>query len=156
MNEPTIREIREAHERIGPFVHRTPVLTCSMLDRMCAAEVFFKCENLQKAGAFKIRGATNAVFSLTAEEAARGVATHSSGNHAAAVALAARWRGIRAYVVMPENAPEIKRAAVAGYQAEITFCRPTLQAREEGLAKVVARTGATFVHPYNNHRVTST
>ena len=153
MNEPTIQEIREAHERIRPFVHRTPVFTCSALDRMCGAEVFFKCENLQKAGAFKIRGATNAVFSLSEEEAARGVATHSSGNHAAAVALAARWRGIRAYVVMPENAPEIKQAAVAGYGGEITFCRPTLQAREEGLAEVVDRTGATFVHPYNNHRV---
>ena len=153
MSEPTIREIREAHERIGPFVHRTPVLTCSTLDRMCGAELFFKCENLQKAGAFKIRGATNAVFSLSDEEAERGVATHSSGNHAAAVALAARWRGIRAYVVMPENAPEIKQAAVAGYGAEITFCRPTLQAREEGLAAVVERTGATFIHPYNNHRV---
>jgi len=120
---------------------------------MCGAELFFKCENFQKAGAFKIRGATNAVFSLSDEEAARGVATHSSGNHAAAVALAARWRGIRAYVVMPENAPEIKQAAVAGYGAEITFCRPTLRAREEGLAEVVERTGATFVHPYNDYRV---
>ena len=153
MNEPTIQEIREAHERIRPFVHHTPVFTCSALDRMCEAELFFKCENFQKAGAFKIRGATNAVFSLGEEEASRGVATHSSGNHAAAVALAAHWRGIRAYVVMPENAPEIKQAAVAGYGAEITFCRATLQAREEGLAEVVDRTGAAFIHPYNDYRV---
>ena len=153
MNEPTIKEIREASERIKPFVHRTPVLTCSTLDRVCEAELFFKCENFQKGGAFKIRGATNAVFTLGDEEASQGVATHSSGNHGAAVALAARWRGIVAYVVMPENAPVVKRNAVAGYGAEIISCKPTLQAREETLAEVVAATGAAFIHPYNDYRV---
>ncbi len=122
---------------------------------MCDAELFFKCENFQKAGAFKIRGATNAVFALGDEEASQGVATHSSGNHAAALALAARWRGIKAYVVMPENAPEVKRNAVDNYGAEIIFCRPTLEAREEGLAKIVDRTGAIFIHPYNDYRVIS-
>jgi len=155
MNEPTIKEIREAAERIRPFIHCTPVLTCSTLNRMCGAEMFFKCENFQKVGAFKIRGATNAVFSLGDKEASQGVATHSSGNHAAALALAARWRGIKAYVVMPEDAPQVKRDAVANYGAEITFCKPTLKAREEGLAQVVDRTGATFIHPYNDYRVIS-
>ena len=155
MNEPTIREIREASERIKPYVHRTPVLTCSTLNRLCGAELFFKCENFQKAGAFKIRGATNAVFSLEEHEASRGVATHSSGNHAAALALAARWRGIPAYVVMPENAPEVKKSAVAGYGAEIIFCEPTLAAREQGLKRVVDRTGAAFIPPYNDYRVIS-
>jgi len=155
MSEPTIEEIRQASERIGPFVHRTPVLTSSTLNQICTAEIFFKCENFQKAGAFKIRGATNAVFSLGDEEASRGVATHSSGNHGAALALAARWRGIKAYVVMPGNAPHIKREAVASYGAEIIPCRPTLQAREEGLEKILDRTGATVIHPYNDYRVIS-
>ncbi len=155
MNEPTIKEIREASERIRPFVHCTPILTCNTLNRMCGTEIFFKCENFQKVGAFKIRGATNAVFSLGDKQASQGVATHSSGNHAAALALAASWRGIKAYVVMPENAPEVKRNAVANYGAEIIFCKPTLDAREEGLADVVDRTGATFIHPYNDYRVIS-
>jgi threonine dehydratase len=155
MNEPTIREIREASERIRPFVHCTPVLTCSTLNRLCKAEIFFKCENFQKAGAFKIRGATNAVFALGEKEASQGVATHSSGNHAAALALAASWRGIKAYVVMPGNAPRIKRDAVANYGAEITFCKPTLEARGQGLARVLDLTGATFIHPYNDYRVIS-
>jgi threonine dehydratase len=153
--EPTIKDVREASARIQPFVHRTPILTCSSLSEMCDAEIFFKCENFQKVGAFKIRGATNAVFSLGRKEATKGVATHSSGNHAAALALAARWRGTRAYVVMPENAPQVKRDAVAHYGAEIVFCKPTLEAREEALAKLVNRTGAAFVHPYNDHRVIS-
>ncbi len=153
MSEPTIEEIREAAERIRPFAHRTAVLSCETLNKLTGAEIFFKCENFQKAGAFKIRGATNAIFSLSDEEAARGIATHSSGNHAAAVALAAQWRGVKAYVVMPENAPDVKRVAVAGYGAQIIPCKPTLQAREEGLAEVVERTGATFIHPYNNHQV---
>ncbi|MHC4396551.1 MAG: pyridoxal-phosphate dependent enzyme [Planctomycetota bacterium] len=153
MDEPTIKQIREANERIKPFVHRTPVLTCETLNRMCEAEIFFKCENFQKTGSFKIRGATNAVFSLADEEAAGGVATHSSGNHGAAVAAAGRWRNIKAYVVMPENAPEVKRNAVAGYGARIISCKPTLKAREEGLAKVLERTGAAFIHPYNDYRV---
>jgi threonine dehydratase len=149
----TIGHIREAAARIRPHVHRTPVLTCQALNERCAAELFFKCENFQKVGAFKIRGAANAVFSLSDEEAARGVATHSSGNHAQALALAARRRGIPAWVVMPENAPAVKRAAVRGYGAEIIPCRPTLAAREAGLREVVARTGAHFVHPYDDERI---
>ena len=155
MNEPTIKEIRAAYERIRPFVHCTPVLTCSTLNRMCKAEIFFKCENFQKAGAFKIRGAANTVFALGDKEASQGVATHSSGNHAAALSLAASWRGIKAFVVMPENAPRIKRDAVANYGAEITSCKPTLEAREQGLGKVLDLTGATFIHPYNDYRVIS-
>lgn len=151
--EPTLKEIREAHERIKPYIHRTPVLTCDALNRMCDAELFFKCENFQKVGAFKTRGATNTVFSLSDEEASKGVATHSSGNHAAALSLAAQRRGIKAYVVMPKNAPMIKQNAVKGYGAEITFCEPTLKAREDTLAEVVKRTGAAFVHPYNDYRV---
>jgi len=151
--EPSLEDIRRAHERIEPFIHRTPVLTSATINRIAGGEVFFKCENFQKAGAFKIRGACNAVFSLSDDEAKRGVATHSSGNHAAALALAARWRGIPAYVVMPENASHVKKLAVAGYGAEIIFCRPTLEARERTLAEVVARTGAAFVHPYNDLRV---
>lgn len=153
MAQPTFSQIQEARERISGFVHRTPVLTCRSIDEMTGASLFFKCENFQKAGAFKIRGACNAVFSLTEEAARRGVATHSSGNHAAALALAARWRGVPAYVVMPENAPQIKKAAVAGYGASIFFCRPTLEAREETLARVIGSTGAAFVHPYNDVRV---
>jgi threonine dehydratase len=154
-NEPTIEDVRQAAKRIQPFVHRTPILTCSTLNVMCGAELFFKCENFQKVGAFKIRGATNAVFSLDQEKAAHGVATHSSGNHGAALALAGQWRGTKVYVVMPESAPQVKRDAVAHYGAEIFFCKPTLKAREEELAKVVDRTGAAFVHPYNDYRVIS-
>ena len=153
MNEPTIKEIEEASYRIRPFIHRTPVLTCSAINRMCEAELFFKCENFQKGGAFKIRGATNAVSMLQHQEAMKGIATHSSGNHAAAVALAAHWRGTQAYVVMPENAPKIKQAAVADYGAEIILCQPTLKAREDRLSEVVDKTGAAFIHPYNDYRV---
>lgn len=151
--EPTIKEIKEAYDRIRPYIHRTPVLTCSALNRMCNAELFFKCENFQKVGAFKTRGATNTVFSLSDREASKGVATHSSGNHAAALSLAARRRGIKAYVVMPTSAPEIKQNAVKGYGAEITFCEPTLKAREDTLAEVAKQTGAAFVHPYNDYRI---
>ncbi|MDX2474675.1 MAG: pyridoxal-phosphate dependent enzyme [Candidatus Krumholzibacteria bacterium] len=143
-------DIQAAAARIAGKVHRTPVLTCATIDGMAGAQLFFKCENLQKVGAFKMRGATNAVFSLAAEEAARGVATHSSGNHAQALALAARLRGVPAYVVMPSTAPAVKRAAVADYGAEIITCEPTLAARESTLKEVVARTGAAFVHPYDN------
>lgn len=153
--QPTMRDIREAAKRIKPWVHQTPVLTSTALNAMCDAQIFFKCENFQKGGAFKIRGATNAVFSLDPDEAKKGVATHSSGNHAAAIALAAGWRNIKAYVVMPENAPEVKKNAVAGYGAEITFCKPTLRGREEALHQVVDRTGANFIHPYNDTRVVS-
>lgn len=153
--EPTLKDIQGAHRRIKPFIHRTPVLTCTALNDMCGATLFFKCENFQKVGAFKFRGACNAVFSLSDAEARKGVATHSSGNHAAALALAARRRGITAYVVMPKNAPDVKQKAVAGYGAQIIFCEPTLKAREENLAKVVDRTGAAFIHPYNDYRVIS-
>ena len=150
---PTLQTIREAHERIGPFIHRTPVLTSGSLDGMAGARVFFKCENLQKIGAFKIRGGMNAVLSLPAQERRHGVATHSSGNHAQAIAYAAREVGTPAYIVMPRNAPEIKKKAVAGYGAEIILCEPTLQAREDTLREVVARTGAAFVHPFDDYRV---
>lgn len=151
--EPTIKEIRNAYKRIRPYIHRTPVLTCSTLNQMCEADLFFKCDNFQKGGAFKIRGATNAVFSVEEKANNNGVATHSSGNHGAAIALAARWKGIKSYVVMPENSPNVKRAAVANYGAKIIFCKPTLKAREETLATVIDDTGADFIHPYNDYRV---
>ncbi|RMF60863.1 MAG: pyridoxal-phosphate dependent enzyme [Calditrichaeota bacterium] len=150
---PRLSMIKEAAVRINPFIHRTPIFTCSTLNEMTGVTLYFKCENFQKVGAFKFRGACNTVFSLTEEEASRGVATHSSGNHAQALALAARLRGIPAYIVMPENAPTVKVAAVKGYGGIITFCEPTLEARESTLEKVVAETGATFVHPYNDFRV---
>jgi threonine dehydratase len=150
---PTINDIHTAAKRIQPYIHRTPVLTNDSLDQKVGARVFLKCENLQKVGAFKFRGACNAVFSLSNEEAAHGVCTHSSGNHAQALALAARVRGIPAYIVMPSNAPSVKKAAVAGYGGQITFCEPTLAAREATLVQVVAETGANVVHPYNDERV---
>ena len=150
---PVYTDIEQAHLRIRPFIHHTPVLSSQSINQIVGAELFFKCENLQKVGAFKFRGACNSVFSLTSEEARNGVCTHSSGNHAAALALAARMRGIPAYIVMPENAPEIKKMAVAGYGAQITFCSPTLEARESTLKKVAEETGATEIHPYNNFNV---
>lgn len=150
---PDLADIREAHARIRPFVHWTPAVTSHTLDRLAGRELVFKCENLQHVGAFKYRGATNAVQMLDDETAARGVAAHSSGNHAQALALAARARSIPAYVVMPRTAPAVKREAVAGYGATIIPCEPTLQAREETLAEVVADTGAHFVHPYDDPRV---
>jgi len=131
------------------------VLTSGSLNEIFNCNIFFKCENFQKVGAFKFRGASNAVLNLSDEKAMKGVATHSSGNHAAALALAARNRGIKAYVVMPDNAPDIKKKAVEGYGAEITFCKPTLEARESTLAKVIEQTGATQIHPYNNFDVIS-
>jgi len=150
---PTFSDIEKAHERIRPYIHQTPVLSSQSINEIVGAELFFKCENLQKVGAFKFRGACNSVFSLSDEEAKNGVCTHSSGNHAAALALAARMRGIPAYIVMPENAPEIKKIAVAGYGAQITFCTPTLEARESTLKKAAEQTGATEIHPYNNFNV---
>jgi len=150
---PKKQDIVEAAARIRDVAHRTPVLSSRTLSGMSGADLFFKCENLQRVGAFKFRGASNAVLSLGEEEAARGVATHSSGNHAQALALAARLRGIPAHIVMPENAPAVKQRAVRGYGAEITFCAPTLEARESTLAEVIARTGATFIHPYNDWRI---
>jgi threonine dehydratase len=149
----SLDDIRSAAERIQPYIHRTPVLTSESLNEKVGAQVFLKCENLQKVGAFKFRGACNAVFSLNDEEAGRGVCTHSSGNHAQALALAARMRGIPAYIVMPNNAPLVKQKAVAGYGGEITFCAPTLEAREATLTRIYERTGANFVHPYNDERV---
>jgi threonine dehydratase len=146
-------DIRQAAERIKPYAHRTPVLTNESLNGQVGSQVFLKCENLQKVGAFKFRGACNAVFSLTDEEAAKGVCTHSSGNHAAALALAARMRGIPAYIVMPSNAPQVKKDAVAGYGGRITFCEPTLEARESTLDRIRLDTGASVVHPYNDERV---
>lgn len=150
---PSFADIQKAHEIVKKYAHRTPVLTSSGINKIVGGNLFFKCENLQKVGAFKFRGACNAVFSLTDEEARKGVATHSSGNHAAALARAAKMRGIAAHIVMPSNSPEIKKKAVAGYGAKITFCEPTLQARESTLAQIVAETGATEIHPYNNFNV---
>ena len=149
----TLNDILKAAERIRPHAHRTPVITNSSLNQQVDAQVFLKCENLQKVGAFKFRGACNAVYSLSDEEAAHGVCTHSSGNHAAALALAARMREIPAYIVMPNNAPSVKKNAVAGYGGLITFCEPTLQARERTLEQIRHDTGATVVHPYNDERV---
>jgi threonine dehydratase len=149
----SIADIKQASARIAGSVHRTPVMTCAALDGLSGAYLFFKCENFQKVGAFKMRGAVNAVFALSDEEAAWGVATHSSGNHAQALALAARLRGVPAYIVMPSSAPAVKRAAVEDYGAEIITCEPTLQAREENLAKVVVRTGAHFIHPYDDDNI---
>ncbi len=153
MKLPDFSDIEKAHELIGSYAHRTPVLSSSTLNRILNCDLHFKCENLQKVGAFKFRGACNAVFSLSDEEAAKGVCTHSSGNHAAALALAAQMRGIPAYIVMPRTAPSIKKQAVQGYGGQITFCEPTLEARESTLAKLAAETGATEIHPYTNYQV---
>ncbi|MDY6827465.1 MAG: pyridoxal-phosphate dependent enzyme [Bacillota bacterium] len=153
MKEPTIEDIKAAAARIKPYVHRTPVLTSAAVNRLAEAEVFLKCENLQKTGAFKARGAVNAVFSIDEGYAGKGVSTHSSGNHAAALAYAARCRGIKAFVVMPENASPVKKAAVAEYGAEITFCRPTLKEREETLQAIARDSGSVIIHPYNDLRV---
>jgi len=150
---PDLVDIRRAHQRISSTIHHTPVLTCTAINRMVGARVFFKCENFQKVGAFKFRGACNAVFSLTDKEASKGVVTHSSGNHAAALALAARERGIPARIVMPSNAPPVKIAAVRGYGGIITFCEPTLTARETTAKEVIDKTGALFIHPYNDYRI---
>jgi threonine dehydratase len=147
---PGYDDVKRAHELVRPMVHRTPVLTSLSINQITGGDLWFKCENFQKVGAFKFRGASNAVFSLSDEDAARGVATHSSGNHAAALALAARMRGIPAYIVMPRTSPEIKKAAVAGYGGIITLCEPTLSSRESTLQQVVGQTGATEVHPYDN------
>ena len=150
---PTLKLIQEASKRINPYIKHTPVLTSTTLNHLTQADLYFKCENFQKAGAFKFRGACNAVFSLSDDEAKRGVATHSSGNHAQALALAAKTRGINAYIVMPKNAANVKKQAVADYGAKITFCEPTLAAREATLEKVIEETGAVFIHPYDNEKV---
>jgi threonine dehydratase len=153
MNLPTLSDIQSAHKRIRPFIHRTPVLTSQQLNRIFGCELYFKCENFQKVGAFKFRGSTNAVLSLADDQKKHGVVTHSSGNHAAALALAAGMNGIKAYIVMPENAPSVKKDAVAGYGASITFCKPTLQAREETCRIIMEKEGATLIHPYDNFNV---
>jgi len=150
---PSLADIRTAAERIRDHVHRTPIMSSRQLNNHCGIDVAFKCENLQKVGAFKARGACNAVFSLDDGTAAAGVATHSSGNHGAALAMAAATRGLRAYIVMPSNAPGVKKDAVLGYGAEVIECEPTLAAREATLADVVQRTGAHVVHPYDDARV---
>ncbi len=150
---PNAQDIIKAEERIEKYIHRTPVFTSTQINEQLGIKVFFKTENLQKVGAFKMRGAANAVLSLTKEQLKKGVATHSSGNHAQALALAAKLKGIPAYIVMPENAPEVKVAAVKQYGAEVIFCEANLMARETTLNEVVEKTGATFVHPYNNYDV---
>lgn len=150
---PTLADMLVAHERIKPHIHRTPVLTSSYLNDLTGAELFFKCENLQKAGAFKARGASNAVFGLTEAQAARGVATHSSGNHGTCLAYAAGRRGIPCTVVMPRTAPQAKKDAVRGYGGRVVECEPSTSSREAVFAEVVAETGAEFVHPYNDARV---
>jgi threonine dehydratase len=149
----TSLQILEAHEKVKPFIHHTPVLTSNTLNKISGAELFFKCENFQKIGAFKIRGAMNAVLSLSKEKLRNGIATHSSGNHAQAIAYAARQANAKAYIVMPNNSPRVKIDAVKGYGAEIHFCEPTLQARETTLNAIVEKTGAEFIHPYNDYRV---
>ncbi|MGP1397689.1 MAG: beta-hydroxyaspartate dehydratase BhcB [Inquilinaceae bacterium] len=153
MDLPTFDDVRAAHARIKPYIHRTPVLTSRYFDGLSGADLFFKCENFQKTGAFKARGASNAVFGLTDAQAARGVATHSSGNHGQALAYAAGRRGITATIVMPRTAPEPKKAAVRGYGGEVLECDPSTAAREAMVAELVGRTGADFVHPYNDPRV---
>ena len=150
---PTWDDVLEAHERIRPHIHRTPVLTSSHLNGRAGCDLFFKCENFQKAGAFKVRGASNAVFGLSDEAAPRGVATHSSGNHALSLSYAAGRRGIPCHVVMPHTAPQAKKDAVRGYGGIITECEPSTTSREATFEKVQAETGADFVHPYNDPRV---
>jgi threonine dehydratase len=150
---PSWDSIQAAHERIRPRIHRTPVLQSATIDALCAAEIFFKCENLQKTGSFKIRGATNAIFSLSDQEASHGIVTHSSGNHGAAVACAASWRGVPAWVVMPEDASAVKCRAVEAYGGKITFCEPQVSARREAGARIQAQTGAVMIHPYDDDRI---
>jgi threonine dehydratase len=153
MTIPTNDDVTEAHERIRPYIHRTPVLTSSFFNSLTGAELFFKCENFQKAGAFKARGASNAVFGLSDGMAAKGVATHSSGNHGLSLSYAAGRRGIPVTVVMPGTAPDAKKAAVRGYGGKVVECEPSTSSREAVFAEVLAETGADFVHPYNDPRV---
>lgn len=150
---PTYDDVLEAHARIAPYIHRTPVLTSSYFNELTGAELFFKCENFQKAGAFKVRGASNAVFGLAEDMLEKGVATHSSGNHALSLSYAAGRRGIPCHVVMPRTAPQAKKDAVRGYGGIIRECEPSTSSREAVFAEVQAETGADFVHPYNDPRV---
>jgi threonine dehydratase len=153
LNLPPFDEIRAAAARLAPYIHKTPVLRSRSLNEICDADLYFKCENFQRMGAFKMRGAMNAILQLSDKQKQKGVATHSSGNFAQALSLSAKILGIRAYVVMPSNSPDVKKRAVKSYGAEITECEPTLSARESTLGEVVARTGASFVHPYNDINV---
>ncbi|MCP1384104.1 pyridoxal-phosphate dependent enzyme [Runella sp. CRIBMP] len=150
---PTLSIITAAHDRIRPYIHHTPTLTCQTLNRVSGADLYFKCENFQKIGAFKARGGVNAVLSLTPEELKNGVTTHSSGNHAQAIAYAAGLVGTKAYIVMPRTAPQVKKDAVRGYGAEVIECEPTLEARESTVERVIAEHGATMIHPFNDYRV---
>lgn len=150
---PTLSVITAAHDRIRPYIHHTPTLTCQTLNRISGAEIYFKCENFQKIGAFKARGGVNAVLSLTPEELQNGVTTHSSGNHAQAIAYAAGLVGTKAYIVMPRTAPQVKKDAVRGYGAEVIECEPTLEARESTVEQVIAEHGATMIHPFNDYKV---
>ncbi len=150
---PSKQTIELVHENIGSYVHRTPILTCRTINQMAGAEVYFKCENFQKVGAFKFRGATNAILSLNPLEKESGVATHSSGNHGQALACAAKMQGIKAYIVMPNNAPKVKIQAVKDYGAEVILCEPTLAGRESGLEAIMAKTGAVKIHPFDDYRV---
>lgn len=150
---PTLEALKEAHERVKPHVHRTPILTSESINEMAGCEIYFKCENFQKVGAFKARGGVNAILSLDKETLKKGVATHSSGNHAQAVALAAKIAGTKAYIVMPNNAPIVKKNAVIGYGGEVIECEPTIDARESTLNEVIERTGAEMIHPYNDIRI---
>jgi threonine dehydratase len=150
---PDKKVIEEAHARIKPYIHLTPVMTSNGIDELAGCKIFFKCENLQKIGAFKARGAMNAVLSLSDAELKKGVATHSSGNHAQALARAATMKGVKSYIVMPNTSPEIKKRGVLGLGGEIFECEPTLQSRESMLADVVKKTGAAVIHPFNNYEV---
>ena len=150
---PDLNTIQLAAERIRPYIHKTPVLSSTGINEITGGNIFFKCENMQKAGAFKSRGACNAVFSLTEDQLKKGVGTHSSGNHAQALARAASLRNTEAYIVMPETSPKVKVAAVKAYGGKITFCKPTLQAREETLYTIISNTGALEIHPYNDYRI---
>lgn len=150
---PTLSVITAAHDRISPHIHHTPTLTCQTLNRISGAQVYFKCENFQKIGAFKARGGVNAVLSLTPDELQNGVTTHSSGNHAQAIAYAAGLVGTKAYIVMPRTAPQVKKDAVRGYGAEVIECEPTLEARESTVEQVIAEHGATMIHPFNDYKV---
>ena len=149
----SLKQIEEAHQRIAPYIHRTPILTNSTINGIAGADLYFKCENFQKIGAFKIRGGMNAALTLSAENLKMGMATHSSGNHAQAIAYAAKTLGTKAYIVMPNNSPSVKVNAVKDYGAAITFCEPNQAARERALQKIIEETGAAFIHPYDDYRV---
>jgi threonine dehydratase len=152
-NAPNRENIVQAHQLVKPYIHRTPIFTSAFLNERTGSSLYFKCENLQKIGAFKARGGLNAVLTLTEEQRKNGVATHSSGNHAQAIAYAAAMVGARAYIVMPDNSPQVKIKAVEGYGATITFCKNTPEERERTVAEIVEKTGATFIHPFNNYEV---